>query len=269
MQIDRQLLDRITGNASYPERKDSLAGVLAGPIARDHGLQRPYVLAQFLAQILHESGGLRYDRELWGPTFAQRRYEGRSDLGNVLEGDGKRFMGRGFIQVTGRHNYSKLTEWLRTQDSDAPDFEANPEMLVSERYLGIGALWYWTQRVPESLIASGDIRGITKRVNGGYNGYQDRVRYYVKAALVLLGYQDVTEFQRASDLLTVDGIAGPLTLSALHRALKKLPDLEVEQNPSVADNPAEEGEEVVKRRIDAIAAVINKLLNLLIKRIRT
>lgn len=77
-----------------------------------YGIDTKARQAAFLAQIGHESGRLRYVRELWGPTPAQRRYEGRKDLGNTQPGDGKRFMGRGLIQVTGRANYTTCGQAL-------------------------------------------------------------------------------------------------------------------------------------------------------------
>ena len=66
---------------------------------------RPARQAAFLAQVGHESGGLRYTREILGPTSAQSRYEGRADLGNTQPGDGIRYMARGLLQTTGRDNY--------------------------------------------------------------------------------------------------------------------------------------------------------------------
>ena len=182
-------------------------------------LNEPAVLAQFLAQVMHESGGLRYVREIWGPTKAQKGYEGRKDLGNTQPGDGKRFMGRDVIQVTGRSNYRALTAWVRKNFGKGPDFEANPELLESPEWLGIGAIWYFLTR--KGLIdyaRAGNIEMVTRRVNGGLNGYQDRLRWYDKAALELLGFMDVSAFQKSAGL-TVDGISGPKTRAAMHKAL--------------------------------------------------
>ncbi len=72
-------------------------------------------MAAFLAQVGHESGGLHWLVELWGPTATQLRYEGRADLGNTEPGDGVRYKGRGLIQLTGRENYRKAGEALATE----------------------------------------------------------------------------------------------------------------------------------------------------------
>ena len=176
-------------------------------------LNEPAILAQFLAQVMHESGGLRYVREIWGPTKAQKGYEGRADLGNVKPGDGKRFMGRDVIQVTGRANYRALSKWAGF------DFEAKPEALESPEWLGIGAIWYFLTR--KGLIdyaRAGNIEMVTRRVNGGLNGYADRLKRYDEAALQILGVADVRTFQRQAGLLA-DGISGPKTRAAMHKAL--------------------------------------------------
>lgn len=188
---------------------------------RDYGgpLNEPAVLAQFLAQVMHESGNLRYVREIWGPTKAQVRYEGRKDLGNTQPGDGKRFMGRDVIQVTGRANYRALTAWVRKTFGKGPDFEAKPELLEAPEWLGIGAIWYFLTR--KGLIdraREGNIEMVTRLVNGGLNGYADRLRKYDAAALEILGVSDVRTFQKRVNL-TVDGISGPKTRAAMHHAL--------------------------------------------------
>ena len=125
-------------------------------------------IAAFLAQVGHESGRLLYARETWGPTAAQQRYEGRSDLGNIQRGDGKRYMGRGLIQITGRANYQQVSDALGV------DFVSNPELLESTLYASLSAGWYWDSRRLNRWADSGDFERITRRINGGVNGLEDR-----------------------------------------------------------------------------------------------
>jgi putative chitinase len=125
--------------------------------------------AAFLAQIGHESGRLVYVREIWGPTPAQIRYEGRSDLGNTQPGDGKRYMGRGLIQITGRTNYKAVSDALGV------DFVAQPELLEQPTNAALSAAWFWNKHGCNELADSGDFRRITLAINGGMNGYVDRL----------------------------------------------------------------------------------------------
>ena len=143
-------------------------------------IDSPRRLAAFLAQIGHESGRLLYVREIWGPTAAQERYEGRADLGNMQPGDGRRYMGRGLIQTTGRANYRATRDGLRQlpQLGDVPDFEAMPELLELPHWAALSAAWYWHSRKLNVLADAGDFRAITLRINGGYNGYEYRVKFY-------------------------------------------------------------------------------------------
>ena len=131
-------------------------------------------LAHFLAQIGHESGSLRYTSEVWGPTDAQKRYEGRKDLGNVQPGDGERFKGHGLIQVTGRYNHAQCRDGLRARGLACPDFEAEPETLTIPIWAAHSAGWYWASRDINELADRDDIAAVTKRINGGLNGIEDR-----------------------------------------------------------------------------------------------
>ncbi len=205
------------------------------------GLERPHRLAMLLGQLSHESMGWRYDREVWGPTRAQQRYEGRKDLGNTQPGDGSRFRGRGPIQITGRANYAAFTRWAKNMNQDAPNFETAPEAVNSNPWEGLSPIWYWSDGNPTSRSLNGyadrgDYEGVTRRINGGLNGYADRQARYARAALVLIGRDpgDLRGFQRACGL-AADGVAGPKTLAQLHSALAAAAPMRFRDGPPVQD----------------------------------
>lgn len=130
-------------------------------------------VAMWMAQLGHESGGLRWMEEL----ASGDDYEGRADLGNVQPGDGRRFKGRGPIQVTGRHNYTVLSQWAFDKGLvPSPTFFVDdPGQLASDKYGFIGVTWYWmTQRPMNDAADARDIVLATKYVNGGLNGLEDR-----------------------------------------------------------------------------------------------
>ncbi len=139
--------------------------------------------AAFLAQVAHESGEFRWMEEIWGPTAAQKKYEPPSDtatkLGNTQPGDGKRFKGRGPIQITGRANYSKYGGLLGLDLVNNPERAATPE--VGFRVAGL----FWQRNGLNELADREMFETITRRINGGLNGYQDRLKYYARAKQVL------------------------------------------------------------------------------------
>lgn len=148
-------------------------------------INTPLRAAAFLAQIAHESGEFRWMEEIWGPTAAQRRYEPVTsksrDLGNTEVGDGKRFKGRGPIQLTGRANYKRYGDILGLNLTADPMSAATPE--VGFRTAGL----YWKRNGLNELADRQLFQTITRRINGGLNGLEDRTRYYVRAKAVLLG----------------------------------------------------------------------------------
>ncbi|MCX7902008.1 MAG: hypothetical protein N2483_06920 [Burkholderiaceae bacterium] len=151
-----------------------------------YGIDTLQRIAAWLAQVGHECGGLRWMREIWGPTAAQQRYEGRADLGNTQPGDGRRYLGRGLIQLTGRANYRAFTQRMRARyGPDAPDFEARPELLEEPRWAVEAACDYWASRGLNELADRGEFEQITRRINGGLNGHADRVRRWERAKAVL------------------------------------------------------------------------------------
>lgn len=138
-------------------------------------INTPRRQAAFLAQLAHESGELKYFEELASGSA----YEGRKDLGNTRPGDGKRYKGRGPIQITGRANYRQAGQALGL------DLEGNPKMAADPPVGFRTAGWYWSSRDLNELADRGDFRGITKRINGGYNGMADREHYHEVARRAL------------------------------------------------------------------------------------
>ncbi|HVQ35949.1 MAG TPA: peptidoglycan-binding protein [Pyrinomonadaceae bacterium] len=131
--------------------------------------------AAFLAQLAHESGELRYMEELASGSA----YEGRKDLGNTQPGDGKRYKGRGPIQLTGRANYQRYGGLLGLDLINNPTVAATKE--VGFRVAG----QFWKLNGLNPLADQQDFKQITKRINGGYNGLDDRTKYYNRAKQVL------------------------------------------------------------------------------------
>jgi putative chitinase len=174
------------------------AGVYAPLLAElmpKWGIDTPARQQAFLAQLLHESGAFKYVREIHDGS----NYEGRTDLGNIQPGDGKRFRGRGLIQVTGRTNYKAcslaLFKDLRLLKQ--------PELLELPRYAVESACWYWKSRELNTIADLPDtwtkiverkdgktvtytkFQWLTKKINGGQNGILEREMYYARAKQVL------------------------------------------------------------------------------------
>lgn len=140
----------------------------------DNGLR----LAHFMGQCAHESGGFRYMEEI----ASGAAYEGRKDLGNTEPGDGRRYKGRGPIQLTGRANYRASGRRLGLA------LEEHPEMVA---YPSVGLLVgvdYWADRELNALADRDDLLSITRKINGGTNGLEERRRLTARAkALVGIG----------------------------------------------------------------------------------
>lgn len=154
-------------------------------------INTPLRVAAWLSQIGHESGRLRYSREIWGPTPAQARYEPQTKLsrtlGNVRPGDGRRYMGRGLIQVTGRANYASTSRRLRELVGEsAPDVVQAPALLEVPEWAALSAAIYWRDRGLNRWADEGDVLTLTRRINGGTNGLADRQALYACATAAIL-----------------------------------------------------------------------------------
>lgn len=187
---------KISGNA-----KDREAMLVKTAI--EHGINNPAELAMLLGQVAEESGGfkqlvenLKYNparaKQMWpnrfrdaahaasilaqGPqAFAEFIYGGRRDLGNVVEGDGWKYRGRGLIQLTGRANYAAFAKWSKLDVLNNPDLVATDPKVAA-----LSAVFYWLNRGRgiRQLAASGDVVGVTKLVNGGTNNLETRRGYF-------------------------------------------------------------------------------------------
>lgn len=118
----------------------------------------------FMAQLAHESGGFRYMEEIASGSA----YEGRRDLGNIYKGDGRLYKGRGVLMITGRANYRDYGEMLGINLEHDPTLAEDPSigMLI--------ACKYWDIHKLNDYADNDDIIAITKRINGGTNGLDDR-----------------------------------------------------------------------------------------------
>lgn len=134
----------------------------------------PRKLAYILATAHHETGAFKWMREIWGPTPAQKRYEGRADLGNVQPGDGKKFAGRGFVQLTGRRNYQ---DWSKRTGLD---LLKEPDLVV-------------TPAVAARILVQGSMLGtFTGKKLGDYDSFTDmrRVINGTDRAALIAGYAE-------------------------------------------------------------------------------
>lgn len=149
-----------------------------------YNINTPDRMAAFLAQLAHESGEFRYMRELAsGEAYDTGALAVR--LGNTPEkdGDGQKYRGRGPIQITGYDNYQRCSLAL-FDDERLLDV---PELLEIPTHGCMAAGWYWDTRKLNNLADQRDFRGITKAINGGYNGMEDRLKYFRRALEVLGG----------------------------------------------------------------------------------
>ncbi len=173
------VLARATG-VSAIKAPQILDGVRSG--LRDSQCTNPNRIAMWLAQIGHESAGFAATEEY----ASGEAYEGRSDLGNTKPGDGKRFKGRSWIQITGRHNYTQLSAWAHSLGlvPSREFFVEQPSQLATPEYAGLGPAWYWVVARPDinTLSDKRDLITVTKRINGGTNGLADRKARYDRAS---------------------------------------------------------------------------------------
>ncbi|RML30813.1 Glycoside hydrolase [Pseudomonas savastanoi pv. savastanoi] len=180
MSITTQQLLQILPNAS--SRAGVFVPVLNVAMSK-YAIVTRLRIAAFLAQVGHESGQLRYVRELGSDQYLDKYDTGRlaERLGNTPEDDddGQLYRGRGLIQVTGRDNYTACAEALGL------DLLEHPELLELPEHAAMSAAWFWHCAGLNTLADKGEFLAITKRINGGTNGQADRQMLYERALKVL------------------------------------------------------------------------------------
>jgi putative chitinase len=194
------LAELISGNPYVEHWHRALEAVLP-----DYDINTPRRVAAFVAQCAHESGGFRFLTEnlnyraeslvkTWPRYFnasnadsyarnpqriANRAYANRMGNGDEESGDGWRFCGRGLIQLTGRSNYQAFADSIETDINDIPNYLATFEGAVQS------ACWFWETNNLNKWADIGDIVTLTKKINGGTLGLDDRMKHYTHALHVL------------------------------------------------------------------------------------
>lgn len=176
--INNQSIAQITGATA--ERAAQYGPLLNDAMVKFE-INTPARVLAFLSQVGHESGGLFYLEEI----ASGDAYDTRTDLGNTAakDGDGRKYKGRGFIQITGKANYQKVSDAL------GQDFVNHPEMLSQPKWAALGSAWWWKNRGLNQVADGMDVnkpiddatntsvfKAITKKINGGLNGLADRVK---------------------------------------------------------------------------------------------
>src|SRR5471032_272230 len=146
---------------------------------------QPKRIAAFLAQVGHESGELRYVRELGSDQYLSKYDTGilAARLGNTPEadGDGQKYRGMGLIQITGRRNYLACSQALFGDDR----LLGQPQLLEQPQWACESAAWFWQSNGLNELADKDQFTTITRRINGGLNGLEDRLQVWARAKAVL------------------------------------------------------------------------------------
>lgn len=186
MHITPQMLRRIAPNANQ-DIVTHLAPALTHRFP-DEGINTRLRAAHFLAQAAHETAGFRTLTEIGNTAYFRRMYDIEGSrphvarrLGNTRPGDGALYRGRGIFQLTGRFNYAKFGEKIGVRLETFPERAAEPDISVTT------ALAYWNDRKLSPFADRDDLRGITRRINGGFNGLADREATLIRAKAALAG----------------------------------------------------------------------------------
>lgn len=181
--ITKKILKQIAPNAN--DKIISDLELYLDEYLRKYNVNTWLRICHFLAQAAHESAGFRTLEEY----ASGAAYEGRRDLGNIKAGDGVRYKGRGIFQLTGRANYKTYGEKIGYNLEYDPKLASDPKISV------LTALEYWNSKSLSTAADRDDIETITRRINGGLNGFEDRKKYLERAKKIIpkdikLGFED-------------------------------------------------------------------------------
>ena len=176
MKITEQQIRRIMPKAMDERVKEFVKSF--NDYSEQFGINTPLRLSHYIAQVAHETGELKWLEEI----ASGQQYEGRKDLGNTQQGDGKLFKGRGYLQTTGRANYQAY----KNSGYCVGDLMAHPEWLAKQPGCQKASMFFWKKNGLNKYADADDCRGVTKKINGGYNGYSQRA-YYTRVAKKVFG----------------------------------------------------------------------------------
>lgn len=177
--ITPELFRKVSGASGSKKVIDGLVTYLPD-VMDQYEINTRLRIAHFLGQLAHESDHFRTLQEY----ATGEAYEGRRDLGNIKRGDGRRYKGRGAIQLTGRFNYRKYGSILGADLENNPELASTPE--ISAKIAGE----FWNQNNLNEWADKDNIKVITRRINGGYNGLQDRIDKVNRAKQFLVKKSD-------------------------------------------------------------------------------
>ena len=182
----------------YPNAKPEVFDALSrnSDYLKSMGISTPKRMQHFMAQLAHESDGFKALEEY----ASGKNYEGRRDLGNTNPGDGERYKGRGLIQLTGRANYEAMSKKIGVDLVNHPEYASNPENAIKI------AAQYWADRKLNQFADKNDIKSITKAINGGTNGLDNRAANY-RLLNKSFDFMDFWKDYRQSDNVKTDGIS--------------------------------------------------------------
>jgi putative chitinase len=140
----------------------------------------PAELAAFMAQCAHESDNFNTMVEYGSPERFAKKYDIRynpakaKQLGNTQPGDGIKYRGRGYIQLTGKYNYEKAGEWISKLINRPVDFVQNPDMVATPTAAALSSIWYWITFVRPRTKSFSNTKQVTKNINPGLKGQKNR-----------------------------------------------------------------------------------------------